>query len=148
MYQEDAIGQTTADSSARGYRTGTTQEDEYANDHRTVQENNRQSNNRNSSPQSDNSYSSHRGTPQSDVTRASRQTTITSIFDKQRAIKFDGTQAIAFMRWKQAIQREVQGLNLLPGEWLELLSIRTTGKAKKVVQQARSEENTSELQSQ
>ena len=36
----------------------------------------------------------------------------------------------------RSIEREVEGIDLAAGEWLELLTIRTTGKAKEVVDEA------------
>ena len=44
---------------------------------------------------------------------------------------------MAYLRWKQTLEMEVQDLGLSPAEWLELISIRTKGTARMIVNSAK-----------
>lgn len=50
------------------------------------------------------------------------------------ATNFDGKSSLKYMPWKEALQREVEGLDLDAYQWLDLLRVRTSGKARTALQ--------------
>ena len=54
-----------------------------------------------------------------------------------RATVFDGSSRLQYLDWKEALQREVLGLNLTAYQWMDLLQVRTTNAAFDVIQPAR-----------
>ena len=64
---------------------------------------------------------------------ANRQLALSGIKGNVRALKFDGKDATIYHGWKNALSMEVAGLDVTAGEWLEILSIRTSHVALDVV---------------
>ena len=62
---------------------------------------------------------------------------LSSIKSNTRAIKFDGEDKASYSPWKTAIELEADGLFLSDAEWLEILQLRTTGSALKIVKKGR-----------
>ena len=53
------------------------------------------------------------------------------------AKKFDGKEAQEYKPWKDALHREVAGVELTPSQWMDLVEKRTSGDAYAVVQHTR-----------
>ena len=75
------------------------------------------------------------GEPQGDrgPWAANRQLALTGIKGNRLGVKFDGKDAAPYHSWKAALELEVTGLDLTSAEWLELVTLRTTGDALDVV---------------
>ena len=65
-----------------------------------------------------------------------RQLALAGVKSDLRAWKFDGKDAASYHGWKNALELQVSGLNLTPGEWLELLGLRTSGPILDIVKRA------------
>ena len=67
--------------------------------------------------------------PQSAIS-ADHQMKINKAFKQllaSRATIFDGKDCTKYKPWKEAISREVEGMQLSHGQWLDLLRARTSG---------------------
>ena len=51
---------------------------------------------------------------------ANRQLALAGIKGNFKALRFDGKEASSYLGWKNALKLEVTGLDITPGEWLEL----------------------------
>ena len=58
---------------------------------------------------------------------------MSSIKGNIRAIKFDGKDKASYSPWKTALELEIEGLVLSAAEWLEILQLRTSEVALRIV---------------
>ena len=54
-----------------------------------------------------------------------------------KATQFDGTNCLDYKPWKDALLREVAGLDPNAAQWLDLLEVRTTGTANRLIKDLR-----------